>query len=334
MASNGNATTVSAVFTDDLTCTISVNSNSPASCACVADAGTFTIVSNLIANNTHYVAYGDDFIMSSNLDHTFANEVNTGFGPSYDTSMAYLAFSCIPTTPSAPYSDPCLLGIVGYGSTLSINCDGNSLLPNPYYVQPITMYSGSGNVYSHTTDPNQPCFDLGLVQEVYCLSPILPIVTSDPGTGEITVTISGGMPAEDGSLFTISNVLPNGANGGVTTVVQNGNIVLSGLLNGDQYALTITDDAGGEAVVSNMYNSVNEREELSLSFFPNPVSDQLTVTGITEATDIIITTIDGAEVLTTTLSQDEVLSTAHWAKGVYLISCKSVKGTVSRRIVK
>jgi hypothetical protein len=225
-------------------------------------------------------------------------------------------------------------GIIGYGTSLSVACNSSSLLSNPYYVQPITMYSAASNVYSHTSDPNFPCFDLGLVQEVYCLGPIVPIVTSNPGTGEITVTVSGGMPAVDGSNFTISNVWPPAANGGVTSVAQNGSVVLSGLLNGDQYTMAVTDDAGGYAWVSNMYVSVDESKNLPLSFYPNPVKDHLVINGVTESTDVIITTMDGVVILATKLTQNEVIATAHWSKGVYLISGNSANGSIAKKVVK
>jgi hypothetical protein len=330
--SNGNGIDVSAVFSDDLGCVISVSAMAPSSCLCVADIGTFTSTANLSIGNSHFIINNDPFTMTGNQDHTFAN-VYTPTAADYNPAMGYLAFSCLPTTAEF-INDPCYVGILGSGPSYGLDCASFGFLSNPTYIVPITLYDSVNYYYSSTNNPNYPCYDTGIPQEVYCLSSIIIAPTSNPADGTIDFQLSGALPEVYTSNYTISNVLPATASIDMTSVPLNGTVELSGLLNNDAYSFTITDDAGSELLVSNTYLSIGDYQPLNVSFYPNPVTDILNVKGIKSNTLITVTSLAGQVVLQSTIMEDGSIDMSGLDAGVYIVTVKSSEGSKSFRSIK
>jgi gliding motility-associated-like protein len=60
----------------------------------------------------------------------------------------------------------------------------------------------------------------------------------------VTVTVTGGLPEADGSLYTASNLIPATASFVNNTCTHGGTIVINGLQNGDMYSFDIVDANG------------------------------------------------------------------------------------------
>lgn len=84
------------------------------------------------------------------------------------------------------------------------------------------------------------------------MSPIPITFTEIPDCQDssVTFTISGGLPATNGSLYTTSNLLPTNASFINNTTTHGGNIVINGLLDGDMYSFDITDNNGCPIIIS------------------------------------------------------------------------------------
>lgn len=259
--SNGNAITITAVFSADPTCTISLNSTAPAACGCVAQIGNFntTITGN---GTTNYVlCFGDQIDITSTGGFVPPDIANNPPGPAYNPGIGYLIYSCPPTialTPSniAPnddiVNDPCFVGIVGFGGNFNdINIFGQPSFAGPWtnntlYYVPITFYDTLNNPFTYSyTNTTLPCYEMGAPIAVQYLPQI---VSSNPTPNcldsSFTITITGGLPAMNGSQFTASNLVPANASFVNTTTNNGGTITINGLLNGDMYSFDVIDNNG------------------------------------------------------------------------------------------
>lgn len=266
--SDGTALTVTIYFVNDLLCTQVINSTSPASCACNADIGTFTVATTGTQNvNDFVLCFGDDLDITANGDYTAPGEATNPPGPPYTPGISWLVYSCPPTIALTPDpvltipNDPCLLGIV---SNTNLNETNDMFWINAYppgtftdnivYFLPITMYSltNSPMIYSYT-NTTMPCYETGPIYSVQYVPQVTQVSVQNCAAGTVTTTVSGGQPAIDGSLFTGTNLLPTTASFSPGTASNGGNIVVTGLVDGDAYSYDIVDVNGCPVTITGTF---------------------------------------------------------------------------------
>ncbi len=267
MNSNGNNITITATFAADPTCTISLNSTAPAACGCVAQIGNFNININGNSTTNYVLCFGDQINITSNLGYNPPDIATNPPGPPYNPGIGYLIYSCPPTIGTVPSNvpphdditnDPCYVGIAGFGGNFnSINTFGQppyvgTWTNNTLYYVPITFYDTLSNppTYSYV-NTNMPCYDMGNPIAVQYLPEIVSSnPTEDCLDSSFTITITGGLPAVNGSNFTASNISPANASFVNTTTPNGGTIQINGLLNGDMYSFDVVDDNGCPITIS------------------------------------------------------------------------------------
>lgn len=82
--------------------------------------------------------------------------------------------------------------------------------------------------------------------------------------------------------------------------------------------------------------SVNTlQKNSSIAMYPNPTSDQLTITNVLAGSVVSINSIDGKNVYTSTNSNNENvnLSVKGWAKGVYLMRVNNQSESIVKKII-
>ena len=253
---NSANSTITAFFTSNPACTSTINFTATAPCNCDAEVGTFTPVITGSSTNNYVLCYGDEIDITSNNDWVGPGEMFAPPGPVYDPGVSWLVYSCAPTVALTPDpmntvpSDPCFIGLVSDFDLYDINDMYwiNSYPPgtftnNTVYFVPITMYSITSGTYSYV-NTSLPCYEMGPAYAVQYLPEFNYAITQDCPTSSATVTVSGGLPALNGSNFTASNLLPATASFGNTTCANNGTIVVNGLNSGENYSFTITDGNG------------------------------------------------------------------------------------------
>ena len=280
---DGSVISVTVYFSDDPACAATLNSNAPADCSCTAEVGTFTTSSNVIC-------FGDQVEITSNLDGSPPAEAINPPGPTYDPGIIYLAYTCPPSVfpPNDLWDvngdpvDPCLIGVVSFGNDYS-DPNSNGAPPNygvPYtdntiYYVPITGYSLVDGFYSYT-NTNVACYDMGSPISVQYLPEVIGLPTEDCFAGTVNVLVSGGLPAVDGSLFTGSNLVPSTASFTNVTAAVGGSILVSGLLDGDNYSFDITDANGCPITISGTFTGIPiadagaDATSCTLSYVLNP----------------------------------------------------------------
>jgi len=167
-----------------------------------------------------------------------------------------LIYTCPPTIGLIPSDDPaedvaldpCLVGLINSADLSDCNNPGllgafppGTFTDNIMYFVPITMYSMVDGYYS-STNTLWPCYELGPSYPVQYIPQYTFSFTEDCQTGLAVVTVNGGVPEIDGSLFTGSGLTPGTANLDNTTAADGGTFTISGLLGGDAWTFNITDD--------------------------------------------------------------------------------------------
>lgn len=266
--SDGTPLTVTIYFANDMSCTAQIPSTSPASCACNVDIGTFTVTTDGTQSGNDFVlCYGDVLDITANGDYTPAAEANNPPGPVYTPGIAWLVYACPPTVALTPDpvltipDDPCLLGIVS-GTNLNelndmfwINAyPPGTFTNNTVYFMPITMYSTTNSpaIYSYT-NTTMPCYETGNIYSVQYIPEITVVSVEDCAAGTVTSTVSGGEPSMNGSVFTGTNLVPATASFAPGTATNGGNIVVTGLVDGDVYSYDIIDASGCPITVSGTF---------------------------------------------------------------------------------
>ncbi len=250
---------------------------------CNADIGTFntTTTGTQVNDTTLVLCQNDNFLLQSNGDYTPPDEVVNSSDPNapiYDPDLMWAIYSCPPTVLSPGpgvdlNSDPCLLGVFSGDYLNDINNSGSifNMFPpgtftnNTLYTVPFTTYGIDASdpntiIYSYVTGGTDapPCYDFGSVYSIQYLPEITETISADCHTGTVTVTLSGGSPAVNGTLFSISNVLPTSATISTTTVGNGGTVTLSGLNDGDNYSFDIVDDFGCPSTISGTFSGATE----------------------------------------------------------------------------
>lgn len=255
---NNASCDVTAYFSADVLCTISLVNIAPPPCTCSANAGTFTANITGDSQNNYVLCFGDQININSNNDFTYPEiEVNIAVG--YNPSIWYLVYSCLPTLgpPNDVNNDACFVGVAEEAPTLNDINDLSFINSFPvgtfsnntvYYV-PVTMYDVTTSTYASVNN-NVYCYDLGQVFTVTYLPEITTIITENCAAGTVSVTLNGGAPQIYGSTFTVSNLQPATANFSSTTIGNGGNVIINNLQNGDLYSFNVIDANGCPITVS------------------------------------------------------------------------------------
>lgn len=238
-------------FTANPACQQTITFTPQPNCLCPADAGTYTGTITGSSSNNYVLCFGDQITINSNGDFTYPADVNDPTIP-YNPGIWYLIYSCPPTIGLPDITaDPCLEGVIETSATFTDINDlsllnsfpAGTFTNNTVYIVPITMYDVVNGYYS-VTNWGGYCYDLGQPFAVQYLPQITATGVESCAAGTVTVTVSGGLPALNGSQFTATLNSPATASLNNSTTGNNGTIVISGLQNGDMYSVTITDDNG------------------------------------------------------------------------------------------
>ena len=279
---------VVATFSAEPSCTItSLPFNHPADCNCPVDAGTFTtsVIGSTNSTGPFNLCFGDSLTISPNGD--FIPPADIGDPPpfNYNPGMHLKIYDCAPTVfaPQDFTTDPCYLGTWDdanpFGPWGINNAFGNNLT---YYFLPITYYDYVNYLYSYFFT-GALCYDMGPAYPVTFLAPITANTVEDCFAGTATVTVSGGTPANDGSLFNIvpGTLTPTSASFVNTSAPDGGTITVTGLVDGDNYSFDIQDDNGCPITVTGTFQGL---EDASFSYAPrycvNDPDALPTITGV------------------------------------------------------
>ena len=317
---------VNAYFTVDPSCSLATQPyNNPSNCQCNTSIGTFTTTTTGATNllDPYYLCFGDyiDITADGNFISTdFSSQMPT---ITYDPGLWLLNFDCAPYVdpPNDITTDSCLVGIAsttnGVWNIINNVGDGSTT-----WFRPITMYSMVDGQYAVSLNGGPWCYDAGPSYQVTYLEEIVSSEILDIGAGTITVTVSGGMPAHNGSSFTISNVVPATAVLSQSTVMNDSTFVISNLQSGQLYQYTITDSAGCSIVVGNPDPFVNT-DELSMqaiSVYPNPTTGLLNVRAPFTG-EFTVRDLAGRLIVEGRLNQP--LDLRGNGSGIYLIHCNN-----------
>jgi len=266
--SDGSPLTVTVTFSNETTCTMTITGNSPTSCACAADIGTFSTTVNGTATNNFVLCYGDEINLSSNLDFTAPQPISNSINPTYDPGLSWLIYSCPPSIALTPSSlntlndDPCLLGTIADLNFNDINDQSllnqfpsGTFTNNTIYLVPVTMYSLLDDYYSYVNTGSLPCYETGPVFTVQYLPEITYFVSEDCNAGTVTATVSGGAPSLGMGQF---EVIPGSLSPGNASLLNNtagngGTFTISGLTNGQIFSFDVIDDQNCAITISDTF---------------------------------------------------------------------------------
>lgn len=294
---NSDGTTncsVTATFSADPTCTITTPLyDNPTGCMCSADAGTFSqgtaagSSTNSPGPTSYDLCFGDQLNVTANGDMIPPDDYTGTIAAPYDPGLWLLVYDCPPTVapPASVNTDPCLLGVASSanGAWGIVNNLGDG---STYWYVPVTMYSMVNGTYAISINGGDWCYDLGPAYEVTFLEDIVTNVVEDCQAGTATVTVSGGLPASEGTNFTASNLQPATAGLSNTTASNGGTFTITGLQDGDNYSLDISDGTNCSTTITGTFTGV---EDPSFTYPQNAYCQSAanpspTITGVTGGT--------------------------------------------------
>ena len=267
IATDGANCNITASFSADPGCTIDISYTNVSDCSCSANIGTLTVTTDgTKSGNNITLCEGQSFTFLTNGDYTPPNE-STNIPPlaPYDPGIWWVVYNCPPTYTSNVdvNADPCVVTFLNAASITDLNDMAfiNAFPPgtftnNTVYFAPITMYNITDGVYAIVSSGIY-CYQMGAPYAVQYLPPVTTNETSDCQAGTVSVAISGGSPAINGTNFTATNLTPSTASFTTSSVGNNGTIVVSGLQDGDSYAFDIEDEFGCAVNISGTFQGVS-----------------------------------------------------------------------------
>jgi gliding motility-associated-like protein len=162
--------------------------------------------------------------------------------------------------------DPCLLGIVGNTNLNELNdmfwinsYPAGTFTNNVVYFVPVTMYSltNAPPIYSYV-NTSMPCYETGNIYSVQYIPEITEVSVVDCTAGTVTTTVTGGEPSMNGSVFTGTNLIPATASFAPGTATNGGDIVVTGLVDGDVYSYDIVDASGCPITVTGTFIGLDD----------------------------------------------------------------------------
>lgn len=298
---DGQSCNVTATFTANPACTISLNYTNPISCNCDADIGTFTAITDGTAvNSTNYIlCYGNVIGLQANGDYTPAAPANNPpLAEGYQPGISWLVYTCPPTIGLVPNAttgipdDPCLLGIINSTDLIDLNDQSwmdnypaGTFTGNTVYFVPITMYNTTAGYYSYV-NTSMPCYETGAPIAIQYLPEITQTTVADCQNGTVSVTVQGGAPAVNGSNFTASGLTPATASFTSPSVANGGTFVVNGLQDGDNYSFQIADQYGCPITITGTFTGVSPSDFTypQAAYCKDAANPSPTITGTTGGT--------------------------------------------------
>lgn len=291
---DGSAGTVTIYFTADPACVVTQAITSPPSCDCPAEIGTFTVTTTApVSGNNITLCFGDAVDITTNGDWVAPGEAFAPPGPVYDPGVTWLVYTCPPSVALVPDpmnaipDDPCILGVVSdfdlneMNDQWWINAFPGQFTDNIVYFVPITMYSIATGTYSYV-NTTMPCYELGTPYAIQYLPEVIATPTENCVAGTVSVVVSGGQPAIDGSNFTGQNLLPATATFTTGTTGNGGTIVVGGLVDGDAYSFDIVDANGCPITITGTFVGLEDPSFTypSIAYCENLPNPSPTITGV------------------------------------------------------
>lgn len=271
---DGSNCNITATFSADPSCTIDIDYVNVEDCSCAAQIGTFSVTTDGTQSNRDItLCYGQSFTFNANGDYTPPADVSNP-NAVYDPGIWWGVYTCPPTVGTTPATgidindDPCLVTFLNATNITDLNdlsfinaFPPGTFTDNIVYFVPITMYSMVDGYYTATTT-GAPCYQMGLPYAVQYLPEIITTEVEDCQAGTVTVTISGGSPAINGTNFTATNLIPASASFDNSTAANNGTIVVSGLQDGDNYSFDIEEGFNCSVNISGTFQGVSSSDFL------------------------------------------------------------------------
>ena len=300
---NGSPCTITASFTNDNTCSATLDFDAPPPCTCPADIGTYNYSvdgTNVNPNSPIKLCYGSQLSITSNNNWTPPNETTGGSDPnppSYIPGIYWLLYSCPPTFALTPTladlntqvieNDPCLQGVIsGFPSFGDLNdlsiinaFPAGTFTNNTIYYVPLTMYDTTGGTYSYIIEPALMCYEMGAPVAVQYLPNVTFTQTQNCANGTVTATISGGDAQVNGTNFSIvsGSIIPATAQA-VNSTAANGGTVTIGNLQTGPYSFEVQDANGCSITISGNYTgaqtaNLSYNDDVFCLGDPNPIAN-------------------------------------------------------------
>jgi gliding motility-associated-like protein len=299
---DGSPCTITATFSDDQSCSATLDFDAPPPCTCPADIGTYNYTVdgvNVNPNNPIKLCYGEQLSVTSNNNWTPPNETIGGTDPNpppYIPGIYWLIYSCPPTFALTPTladlnnqnleNDPCLQGVIssfpswGDLNNLSIinAFPAGTFTNNTVYYVPLTMYDSTGGTYSYIIEPALMCYEMGSPIVVQYLPDVTFTQTQNCSNGTVTATISGGDPQVNGTNFTIvpGSISPSSAQVVNSTATNGGTITIGNLQTGP-YSFDVQDANGCSITINGNFTggqpaSLTYNDDIFCLDDPNPTA--------------------------------------------------------------
>lgn len=330
---DGSPCTITATFSDDQSCSATLDFDAPPPCTCPADIGTYNYTvdgANVNPNNPIKLCYGEQLSVTSNNNWTPPNETIGGTDPNpppYIPGIYWLIYSCPPTFALTPTladlnnqnleNDPCLQGVMssfpswGDLNNLSIinAFPAGTFTNNTIYYVPLTMYDTTGGTYSYIIEPALMCYEMGAPFVVQYLPDVTFTQTQNCSNGTVTATISGGDAQVNGTNFTIvpGSISPSSAQV-VNSTASNGGTITIGNLQTGPYSFDVQDANGCSITISGNFTggqpaNLTYNDDIFCLDDPNPTATVVGTQGGTFASSAGLTlnsTTGSVDLLTST----------------------------------
>lgn len=229
----------------------------PSLCDCNASLPAFDAYVNGVLSNINdlKLCYGDTLEIAPQLGSSWdPHPLYPGSTVPYSPQLGMDIYNCSPTnfSPNDLYNGNfCYSGsaVPKTGHSWTIINDSanfqpfvNSMDDTTLFLVPYTMYNANTVTVYNTTLGNR-CYALDSI-EVTFLPEIHNIFTENCLDSSVTVQLSGGLPSADGSLFSISNIVPSTATATPSTVGHNDTSVLYPVDHNAPYSFKVTDTTG------------------------------------------------------------------------------------------
>jgi len=71
-----------------------------------------------------------------------------------------------------------------------------------------------------------------------------------------------------------------------------------------------------------------------ISIYPNPVKESFRIEGLKEISSVIMTDLNGKQILSHQVNEGEHISVSNLPKGIYIVKIFTSLGTVERKLLK
>ncbi|CAG5077921.1 gliding motility-associated C-terminal domain-containing protein [Parvicella tangerina] len=229
----------------------------PTLCDCNASLPNFEAFVNGVQTNINdlKLCYGDTLEIAPELGSVWdPHPLYPGSSAPYSPQLGMDIYNCSPNNfaPEDLYAgNSCFSGVTAtqtghswtiINDTANFQPFVNTIDDTTLFLVPYTMYNSNTVTVYNSTLGNR-CYALDSI-EVKLLPQIKGVFTENCLDSSVTIQVSGGLPAADGSSFTLTNITPSWASVTPTTIIQNGTSVISPVTNGDDYGVSVVDTTG------------------------------------------------------------------------------------------